>query len=283
MTDVEAAVRREVEATLPTLGLRARCVELVSPLGPQKGIRFAYRVVTADGETVKARHLGTPDDASRLQALRRDLEPAFAPVLDRCDAVLLEAWIDGTPLGELDPGPWFEPAGALLGRLHCVVPDAGTTSTRPWTAAARSDLALLEGAQELTATQASALRERLHATDPATARLGLIHKDFCADNIVIDTAGALRVIDNELLDLDPIGFDLGRTFHLWPMRDDAWTAFHRGYQTTGPCAPEATAYWRVVATLVGARVFLTRSRVRLEETIRLLRRFADGELLRGPP
>jgi len=39
----------------------------------------------------------------------------------------------------------------------------------------------------------------------------------------------------------------------------------------------------MVATLVSARVFLTRSRVRLDETVRLLRSYADDDLLRPPP
>ena len=87
------------------------------------------------------------------------------------------------------------------------------------------------------------------------------------------------MIDNELLDLGPIGFDLGRTFHLWPLDDAAQQAFHLGYQSAGPPPLAAAGYWRIVAALVGGRVFLNRSRVRLEETIRLLRRFVDGDLL----
>jgi hypothetical protein len=282
MIDIEAAARNEVEHELVALGLHPTSVDLVSPLGPRKGMRFAYRVVTADGQTVKARHLGTAQDADRLRALRCHLDPAFAPVLDQSGAVLVEEWVDGTPLCELDSTQWFEPAGALLGRLHHSRPDAGATATRSWTESARADLALLEEAEELTAAEAAALRERLHATDPGTARLGLLHKDFCADNFVIDTAGALRVIDNELLAIDPIGFDFGRTFHLWPMDDDAWSAFHQGYASAGLPPPDASAYWRIVAALVGGRVFLTRSRVRLEETVRLLLRFGDGELLQPP-
>jgi Ser/Thr protein kinase RdoA (MazF antagonist) len=283
MSDDEAAARTAVETALVTLGLRATSMELVSPLGPSKGMRFAYRVATADGQTVKARHLGTTEYADDLCALRCHLDPAFAPVLDRSGAVIVEEWIPGSMLDELDPTPWFEPAGALLGRLHDARPDEGETSTVSWTEAARSDLALLEDAHELTATEAGTLRDRLHAADPGTARLGLTHKDFCADNIVIDTAGALRVIDNELLAIDPIGFDLGRTFHLWPMSDDARTAFDRGYRSVAPCPVEAVGYWRIVATLVGGRVFLTRSRVRLDEALQLLRRYADGDFLAPPP
>jgi Ser/Thr protein kinase RdoA (MazF antagonist) len=272
-----------VEAALVSLGVRATSLELVSPLGTLKGMRFAYRVETADGQTVKARHLGSSEYADDLCALRCHLDPAFAPVLDRSGAVIVEEWIQGSMLGELDPTPWFEPAGVLLGQLHHARLDANETSTQSWTEAALSDLALLADANHLTTTEASALRDCLAASDPGTARLGLIHKDFCADNIVIDTAGALRVIDNELLAIDPIGFDLGRTFHLWPMDDNARTAFDRGYRSVGAAPSEAAGYWRIVATLVGGRVFLTRSRVRLDEALRLLRRYADGDYLQPPP
>jgi len=281
MSDAEAAARSEVAAALVALGLDAASLDLVSPLGAQKGIRFAYRVVADGGQIVKARHLGTAEDANRLRALRTGLEPAFAPVLDQSGAVLVEEWIDGTPLCELDPTPWFGPAGALLGRLHRAARSSGTTSTRPWTEAALSDLALLEGANELTTGEAAMLRERLDAADPQSARTALIHKDFCGENIVIDTTGTLRVIDNELLDLGPIGFDHGRTFHLWPMDADARNAFLLGYQSAGPPPPTAIGYWSIVATLVGGHVFLTRSRVRLDETICLLRKLVDGDLL--PP
>lgn len=283
MTDVEAAARSEVHAALVHLGLRATSVELVSPLGTRKGVRFAYRVETADGATVKARHLDTPAYADRVCALGRGLEPAFAPVIARHGSVVIEEWVDGTALVEVDPTPWYEPAGALLGRLHRARPDAGTTSTRSWTEAARSDLALLEDAGELSAREAAAIRARLDSTDPGTARLGLVHKDFCADNMVIDPTGALRVIDNELLAIEPIGFDLGRTFHLWPMDDVARSAFDRGYRSAGPPPSEDPDYWRTVATLLGGRVFLTRSRVRLDGTVHLLRRLADGECLGPPP
>jgi len=283
MSDVEVAAQRDVNDALVTLGLDVISMDLVSPLGPKKGIRFAYRVDTADGQTVKARHFGTADDAARQHAFRVGLDSAFAPVLERCGGVLFEEWIDGTLLGELDPTPWYEPAGALLGRLHKVEADAGSADTRSWTDAAFSDLALLEAADELTAAEAAALRARLSSDDPGQARLGLIHRDFCADNFVIDPAGALRVIDNELFGVDPIGFDLGRTFHLWPMDDDAWSAFRRGYQSAAIPPSDDNDYWRVVAALVGGRVFLTRSRKRLDDTVRLLRRFVDGDFTLPSP
>ena len=283
MTDAETRARNDVNAALVTLGLDVTSMELVSPLGPQKGIRFAYRIDTADGQTVKARHFDTAEDAARQHALRNELDAAFAPVLERCGAVLIEEWVDGTLLGELDPSPWYEPAGALLGRLHRVGCDAGVTPTRSWTESARSDLELLESAHELTTAEGRALRAHLDVGDPGQAQLGLIHRDFCADNFVIDPTGALRVIDNELFGIDPIGFDLGRTFHLWPMDDAARTAFDRGYRSAGPPPSDAEGYWRVVAALVGGRVFLTRSRVRLEETVRLLRRFVDGEFVLPSP
>jgi hypothetical protein len=65
------------------------------------------------------------------------------------------------------------------------------------------------------------------------------------------------------------------------MDADARNAFLLGYQSAGPPRPTAIGYWSIVATLVGGRVFLTRSRVRLDETMCLLRKLVDGDLL--PP
>ena len=283
MIDVEAAARNEVETELVTLGLHATSMDLVSPLGTAEGRRFAYRVVTADGQTVKARHLGPP----RMRTVCAPSGATSTPRSLRCSTSPVPCSSkSGSPahrLGHLDSTPWFEPAGALLGRLHhararrgCdlhpIVDRGGALGPRA-----------PRGAEEITVPEATALRARLHATDPGAARLGLIHKDFCADNFVIDTAGALRVIDNELLDIDPIGFDLGRTFHLWPMDDGAWTAFHQRLRVGRAASAGCN---RLLAHRRDARRrarVLARSRVRLDETVRLLLQIRRRRTPPAPP
>ena len=51
-------------------------------------------------------------------------------------------------------------------------------------------------------------------TDPA---VGLIHGDFCPENIVLRAPNMPAVVDNETLAIDVVPYDLGRTWHRWLM------------------------------------------------------------------
>src|SRR5690606_4751555 len=93
-------------------------------------------------------------------------------------------------------------------------------------------------ASALTADEAAALVQLMRALDPGHAPAVLIHLDFCTENMVVDAHGALRVIDNEQLEIAAAGLDLARTFCRWPMPDAAWERFgarvpHRGSGAAG--------------------------------------------------
>jgi aminoglycoside phosphotransferase (APT) family kinase protein len=269
-----------IAQTIARRGLRCRRVELVSPLREQKGVRFAYRVDTEDGTTVKLRHFGSPAAARAHLRLRRGLEDAFAPALGASGAVVLEAWVDGDALSDRQAEARAAEAGALLGRLHARPLAAGVPAqcdTARWRAGAESDLAILAGAGALPADVVAALHGELARRDPGDARAVLLHKDFCAENMLIDGHGRLRVIDNEQLEIGPAGFDLGRTYHRWPMSDPTWQSFVHGYRSAAPSAPCDVGFWRIVAALIGARVFLQRIPARLPASLALLRRLAAGD------
>ncbi|MGH7898278.1 MAG: phosphotransferase family protein [Candidatus Binatia bacterium] len=254
---------------------------LLSPLGVNKGRRCAYRVEDSAGRVLKAREFESADEARRVFELRAGLEDAFAPALARHGAVLLEEWIEGEPLAERDFGTWAEPAGALLGRLHArpLGPDQpATLSTERWIAGAEADLELLGAAGKLAAREVGRLRDEIRRRDPGSSPTALVHTDFSAGNMLIDGEGRLRIIDNEGLAVRPPGLDLGRTFHLWPMPAATWQRFRRGYRSVAS-DPGASGFWRIVATLVGARLFLRLDPPRHEASLALLRRFLAGEQL----
>jgi Ser/Thr protein kinase RdoA (MazF antagonist) len=278
-------VSRDIEEALEKHGLRARRIALVSPLRDRKGIRFAYRVDTGGGHSVKFRHFGSDEDARRHFELRAGLEATFAPALARYGPVLVEEWVEGVALTGPDRDGRAEEAGAVLGRLHArpLGPDVPSTiSTRKWSDGTESDLEILATAGELAPGEAARLRAEIRRRDPMMARAALIHLDFCAENMLIDLRGKLRVIDNELLSINPAGLDLGRTFHRWPMSEGAWSCFFRGYRSSAPSDPEPTGFWRIAAALTGTRVFLQRSPERLDASLALLRRFAEGRSLSDP-
>jgi len=259
-----------------------RQVVLISPLGERKGVRFAYRVTLEDGRTVKARHFGSEAAARRALELQAGLDEAFVPAVAQDGPVLVEQWIEGVPLSDLDAAARIDEAGDLLGRLHCTplgMLDPLVTATRRWREAAESDLALLGGTSGLAARDVEALRTEIARRDPGEAPTVLIHKDFCIENMLIDRHGRLRIIDNEQLEIAPAGFDLGRTFHRWPMADAMWVRFLRAYRASAPADPGAMGFWKIVASLETTRVLLQRQPARLEASLALLRRFADGHCL----
>jgi Ser/Thr protein kinase RdoA (MazF antagonist) len=271
------AITREIEEALNREGLRPRRSVLISPPDDQKRGRCVYRVELEDGRTIKARRLESAEAASRLFELRADLEGAFAPASAQHGRVLLETWIDGVPLTELDSEARAEDAGALLGRLHSIEVAATppTVSTLEWRERATTELEILGEAGKLGLREVAKLDAELHRWDPGTARLACVHRDFCAENMMLDASGHLHVIDNEWLTIDPAGFDLGRTFTRWPMSEGAWERFLRAYRSTARIDPGPLSFWKIVVALWTVRIRLHQTPKRLAGPLVLLRRFAE--------
>ena len=281
MTEAPPAVIREVQAALREQGLGAcRLVPLSRFQGTKRG-RYAFLAEADDGSPVKVRHLAAVEVAEQLERLREGLEPAFAPVLARHGPVLTERWIEGrTPTAE-EAEARAEEAGALLGRLHARPAGSAAPAeqgTAGYRASAEADLEQLSGAGELTERETASLLSALGRLDPGSFRSALIHRDFCAENFLIDDRDRLVVIDNEWFEVGAPGFDLGRTFHRWPMSEDGWRRFLAGYGSAA-AEPEALDFWTIASTLFGARVYLRVSPPQLPPLLALLRQLSEGRRL----
>jgi hypothetical protein len=268
----------EIEAALERHGLLARSIDALSPPDPAKRGRSTHRVELADGSALKARRLESADAVQRLRALGRQLEPAFSRVIGGAGRVLLEEWIPGEPLAE--PEAWVEAAGALLGRLHAtpLEPLVQPADTARWRDEAARDLAHLEQARLLTPADHARLAALLAGSDPGSAPLVLAHRDFCAENLIVDRAGALRVVDNEWLSPQPAGIDLARTAVRWPMAPAAWRRFLAAYRAQAPADPGPLAFWEVATLAWTARVRLRRGPEHAATALaRLRERAGSGE------
>jgi Ser/Thr protein kinase RdoA (MazF antagonist) len=276
MIDPPPRTTTDVEEALALHGMRARSIALVSTLKERKGRRWAYRVDTDDGRTVKARLFESAEAALGVFELRARLEEAFAPALARHGAVLIEEWVAGAPLAERDWHSRIEEAGALLGRLHGLeAAPASSTARRREDAEAVLDR--LEAAGNLSRGEGAALRAEMARRDPGEAGGVIAHLDLCADNMLVDASRRLRVIDNELVCIAPAGLDLARTFDLWPMPAALWRRFRLAYDRTAPADPGAAGFWRIVTALASARIFGERSEERFAAALARLRRYAAGE------
>ena len=190
--------------------------------------------------------------------------------------MLLEEWIDGAELGDGCPSAArIAEAGALLAGLHARTTLIGETllerrDTQDWRARSEADLQSLTDASALDAAAADRIRAELEALDPRRALFGLIHSDFCGENMLIDGVGRLRVIDNERLRVDALGFDVARCWYRWSLPPAAWEDLRSAYAGALRCSEplDAFAFWQRVVLVKSAalrqRIDPTRAHVPLD-------------------
>jgi thiamine kinase-like enzyme len=83
---------------------------------------------------------------------------------------------------------------------------------------------------------------------------GLTHGDFCAENLIVEKPDRIRIIDNEMLGVDALDWDVARTWYRWPMSRGQWAAYSEGYSQHRSLAEfEAHfRYWSVLVLLESA-------------------------------
>lgn len=189
----------------------------------------AVSLVLADGSRLKGRRFTSAARAAWAHGVLRGLDDSFPrTVAHQGDALLLE-WVDGPTLSQLAPlsPDVAERAGQLLGRLH-------RASARPWQTrdpleALDRQVTRLTAGGHLDARRTSRLREALTAHRPRDPELGVIHKDFRGENLVLHPERGPVSIDNGALDFAPLDLDLARAWLPWPLSSEARRAFARGY------------------------------------------------------
>jgi aminoglycoside phosphotransferase (APT) family kinase protein len=277
----------EVAAALDRAGLCVRAFRRISKIQHPDTGRSVYRLELRSGDTIKARRLPDEETARGLFEIRRELPDAFAPALGQYGTVLLEEWIDGEVLGDGLPSDGrLTEAAALLARLHatpvvagCAVHDRRSTATWCEDTEARLQQVLAAGAIE--GREGALIRAALERGDPGQAIFGLVHLDFCGENMVIDRAGRLRVVDNERVRVGPLGFDVARTWYRWALPATAWEHVRSAYAARMPFAEplDSFGFWAVAAVVRSAALRLRmdpgRARVPLDRLHRMAAEVGD--------
>jgi thiamine kinase-like enzyme len=233
----------------------------VSPLRGRGRPRSAFRVVLEDGRTFKLRRFKSPERAAEVADLTRRLRDLGLPqTVLRRDGVMLVEWITGAPLLQsASHDERIEEAAELLARIHATKSFAGralpfATSTHDELAAMGHELETLLRAGRLDTAAAQAIDRIVRERDPRHAACGIAHGDFSAENLLVDRAGRLRVIDNEELALGILALDLARVGSRWPMSAPAWRRFLAAYRAAGgePAADAELRLWQIRARVRSA-------------------------------
>jgi hypothetical protein len=244
--------------------------------------RAAFRLEFAGGLTLKGRRLESPERAQRLHhILGRD---GFPRAVDRRGDALLIQWVEGRVLTALDriPPAVLERCGRILGALHRLERpdwlDVREPAPADWLAKLQMATGLLSAAGELDAGLGRAAVESAAARVPGQVSAGIIHKDFCAENIVLDASGAPVSIDNGTVSFGPLDLDLARTWYRWPMTPADREHLLRGYAEYRSHASfmEHFSFW-AIAVLVASASSRLRLRVgRHREPLERLRTLLDS-------
>jgi thiamine kinase-like enzyme len=280
-----------VATALVRWGVRARSWTRVSRHRAGPDTRVAYRLELDDGRVVKARRCADEARARDVWEIRGRLSvPGLARVYARVDLVLIEEWVEGTSLPRADGTPEHVVAAAtILAGLHSAGP-VGDTVAHWMTAAerlerAQRDLALLAAHGALQRGQVRTMRDALRRLDPGAVGTGIIHRDFCAENMVREPDGRICVIDNEGLAVGPPAYDLGRVWYRWPMPRAAWGLFLETYAARrAQVVPDSPLIvWKIAATARSAALRLASDPGGLREPLTRLRELSEAlEAARSP-
>jgi aminoglycoside phosphotransferase (APT) family kinase protein len=290
---IEAALGPELARLVRAREARLTALREITTLRSPDRPRAAFLLEFSDGSMLKGRRLESAPRSAALGRLGAAIGPGFARIVaERGDAQLLD-WVDGPALDSLAsiPPEVLRRCGRLLGTLHRV--DAAALEARdpagaPLPRSADALQKLEQDAQALREARAldpallgRALGAAL-ASRPSQPALGIIHKDFCAANLVLDASGAPVCIDNDGFSLGPFDLDLARTWYRWPMDRASRSHFADGYQESRSLAGLLAHFdfW-AICVLFGSAAWRLRMRVDgvSEPIARLvkLRAYLDGK------
>jgi aminoglycoside phosphotransferase (APT) family kinase protein len=279
---------RDLTALVAGLGSTVERVRHLTRRPSASGLAACYQITLGDGRTVKGRRCRNESAAVRIEAFSRRLPDGHFPaVLERRGAALLIEWIEGRPLTRRqDDGTFVRRAGALLGRIHTVsglsperIPKLSPEVERRRLAQALDRLAVVG----LTRVESQALVRAATRRVPVQPAVGLVHRDFCPENAVVDPGGRIWFVDIETVGVGAYDYDLARTEYRWPLHFTTRRSFLEGYATYR--SDEAfrchETYWLTLSLVDSALYRLREGIARPEEPVKWLRRMMNGP--QAPP
>lgn len=269
---------------------RALGIDMVSATALANAAPFtrrprSFRIGTADGGLVKIRFGRRAVIVDRAAALSAALGDArVLPPLARAGRVTAETWVEGTDLASVRlSARQIDAAATLLASLHCFTGPLGEHLPRPHSTGpvlrhAERHLSDLVGGGLVTATEGRSLRAILGRL-PDHSAWGLMHGDFCGENLVQRPDGVVVSVDHEGLGRGFIEYDVARTWYRWDLPVTAGRRFGRSYRVASGSVPPTGAEqraWRAAAAVKGAHLRYRRGVV-AQRGLAALREVLDAE------
>ena len=123
------------------------------------------------------------------------------------------------------------------------------------------------------------LEHILQRCDPLQDTHGLVHLDFCGENMIIDLTERLRIVDNERISLHSLCLDLARTWYRWALSELEWDIFHTAYRSRMPHlnSPDSLRFWKIVTITRSAELRLHAYPEKADIPLRYLKTLAAEE------
>lgn len=248
----DPTARPRVGALLRACGVvPVRVVPLASG-DPWRRSARTFRVEGRDGRTVKLRVGRDRDGVERLAALTAALADARVPpplAVDR--GVSVWAWVEGPTLEGSPRDADVERAAELLawvhGRRDCTA--GRVRATAVVVARAARQLEELAEAGAVTTGMRDGLGSLLSLLPPSAA-WGVVHNDFCGENLVRRDDGTVVSIDHERMRGGFVDYDVARAWSRWLLPEPLEARFLASYGRMRPLPPEPELRaWRAVAVV----------------------------------
>lgn len=209
---------------------------LISRFPPIHTGRASFRLQFSGPRLLKGLRCELPTGPARIEALLALLPAEHFPrlVARRGEALLID-WMPGAALRPRDcTTALLRQCGHLQAAIHLLpIPEHApvplSRRSADWEQWLAEHLRQLVSAQALTSREARSVMRLAQRHAPASTHLVVCHGDFCAENIVKDSAGRFYVVDNETVAVDACEYDLARTWYRWPMTNPQRAAYLEGY------------------------------------------------------
>jgi Ser/Thr protein kinase RdoA (MazF antagonist) len=252
----------DLAALVAALHSGVASVAPVTSLNARNSRRASFRIALEDGTAIKGRRFETRFEAERFARLTRHLaSPRVPAAIAQRGGAVIEPWIAGKSLaGQAVTLAEMRDCGALLASIHVTPPPTASEDElalarqeRERRLAGNVDRLLMAGL--IDESFAGRLRSAA-GPQPARFAVGLIHGDFCPENLVRTEDDRILAVDNETLRFEALDYDLARCWYRWTMDGAQARAFLDGYGTQRSPADflRHFAYWAICA-LVDSVVF----------------------------